>query len=77
MKNLFSLAALCVAAFTLSSCNQAEITKPAEAAATTPTKPDLAKVKAEIQALETAFQPVLVLWALWSTGAWAAWRKGE
>ena len=20
------------------------------------------------------FQPVLVLWALWSTGAWAAWR---
>lgn len=21
------------------------------------------------------FQPVLVLWALWSTGAWAAWRK--
>ena len=26
------------------------------------------------------FQPVLVLWALWSTGAWAAWRarrRGE
>lgn len=21
------------------------------------------------------FQPVLVAWALWSTGAWAAWRK--
>lgn len=21
------------------------------------------------------FQPVLVVWALWSTGAWAAWRK--
>jgi uncharacterized membrane protein len=21
------------------------------------------------------FQPVLVLWALWSTGAWQAWRK--
>lgn len=21
------------------------------------------------------FQPVLVLWALWSTGAWAAWRR--
>lgn len=23
------------------------------------------------------FQPVLVVWALWSTGAWAAWRAGE
>ncbi|WPF82538.1 hypothetical protein SANBI_000143 [Sanguibacter sp. 4.1] len=22
------------------------------------------------------FQPVLVLWALWSTGAWRAWRRG-
>lgn len=22
------------------------------------------------------FQPVLVAWALWSTGAWHAWRKG-
>lgn len=22
-----------------------------------------------------AFQPVLVLWALWSTGAWGAWRS--
>ncbi len=21
------------------------------------------------------FQPVLVIWALWSTGAWQAWRK--
>lgn len=21
------------------------------------------------------FQPVLVAWALWCTGAWAAWRK--
>ncbi|WP_421119895.1 DoxX family membrane protein [Aquihabitans daechungensis] len=21
------------------------------------------------------FQPVLVIWALWSTGAWAAWRE--
>ncbi len=21
------------------------------------------------------FQPVLVVWALWSTGAWAAWRQ--
>ena len=24
-----------------------------------------------------AFQPVLVAWALWSTGAWAAWRQGR
>lgn len=23
------------------------------------------------------FQPVLVAWALWSTGAWAAWRAGR
>lgn len=23
------------------------------------------------------FQPVLVVWALWSTGAWAAWRNGR
>lgn len=23
------------------------------------------------------FQPVLVLWALWSTGAWRAWRDGR
>lgn len=22
------------------------------------------------------FQPLLVLWALWSTGAWRAWRRG-
>lgn len=22
------------------------------------------------------FQPILVIWALWSTGAWKAWRKG-
>ena len=22
------------------------------------------------------FQPVLVVWALWSTGAWRAWRRG-
>ncbi|MGM0617421.1 MAG: DoxX family protein [Actinomycetota bacterium] len=22
-----------------------------------------------------AFQPVLVVWALWSTGAWRAWRR--
>ena len=23
------------------------------------------------------FQPVLVAWALWSTGAWTAWRSGS
>jgi uncharacterized membrane protein len=23
------------------------------------------------------FQPLLVVWALWSTGAWAAWRAGR
>lgn len=23
------------------------------------------------------FQPLLVIWALWSTGAWQAWRKGH
>jgi len=23
------------------------------------------------------FQPLLVAWALWSTGAWAAWRAGR
>jgi uncharacterized membrane protein len=23
------------------------------------------------------FQPVLVVWALWSTGAWRAWRRGR
>jgi uncharacterized membrane protein len=23
------------------------------------------------------FQPVLVVWALWSTGAWRAWRNGD
>jgi uncharacterized membrane protein len=23
------------------------------------------------------FQPVLVAWALWSTGAWRAWRDGR
>ena len=25
--------------------------------------------------LRLGFQPVLVAWALWSTGAWAAWRQ--
>jgi uncharacterized membrane protein len=23
------------------------------------------------------FQPVLIAWALWSTGAWRAWRSGR
>ena len=23
------------------------------------------------------FQPVLVIWALWSTGAWQAWRQAK
>ena len=23
------------------------------------------------------FQPVLVIWAIWSTGAWQVWRKGK
>lgn len=23
------------------------------------------------------FQPLLVVWALWSTGAWRAWRSGD
>lgn len=27
--------------------------------------------------LRLFFQPVLVIWALWSTGAWQAWRKGK
>jgi uncharacterized membrane protein len=27
--------------------------------------------------LRLLFQPVLVIWALWSTGAWQAWRKGK
>lgn len=25
--------------------------------------------------LRLLFQPVLVIWALWSTGAWSAWRR--
>lgn len=29
------------------------------------------------RALRLPFQPVLVAWALWSTGAWAAWRAGR
>jgi uncharacterized membrane protein len=27
------------------------------------------------RAIRLAFQPLLVIWALWSTGAWAAWRS--
>jgi len=29
------------------------------------------------RATRLLFQPVLVLWALWSTGAWAAWRSRQ
>lgn len=29
------------------------------------------------RALRLPFQPVLVAWALWSTGAWQAWRRGR
>jgi uncharacterized membrane protein len=29
------------------------------------------------RAVRLAFQPVLVAVALWSTGAWAAWRRGR
>jgi uncharacterized membrane protein len=29
------------------------------------------------RALRLPFQPVLVAWALWSTGAWAAWRASD
>lgn len=25
--------------------------------------------------IRLAFQPLLVVWALWSTGAWRAWRE--
>lgn len=28
-----------------------------------------------LRVIRLLFQPVLVIWALWSTGAWAAWRK--
>ncbi len=27
------------------------------------------------RAIRLVFQPVLILWALWCTGAWAAWRS--
>ena len=26
------------------------------------------------RAIRLLFQPVLVIWAIWSTGAWRAWR---
>ena len=29
----------------------------------------------EARAIRLLFQPVLVIWALWSTGAWQAWRS--
>ncbi|MCU1370616.1 MAG: hypothetical protein JWO77_1810 [Ilumatobacteraceae bacterium] len=29
------------------------------------------------RAIRLVFQPVLVAWALWSTGAWSAWRTGR
>ena len=29
------------------------------------------------RAIRLAFQPVLIAWALWCTGAWAAWRAGR
>lgn len=29
----------------------------------------------QARAVRLLFQPVLVLWALWSTGAWRAWRE--
>jgi len=29
------------------------------------------------RAIRLLFQPVLVIWALWSTGAWQAWRESR
>lgn len=29
----------------------------------------------EARAVRLLFQPVLIIWALWSTGAWQAWRS--
>jgi uncharacterized membrane protein len=29
------------------------------------------------RAVRLVFQPVLIAWALWSTGAWAAWRASR
>lgn len=30
----------------------------------------------QARGIRLLFQPVLVVWALWSSGAWQAWRKG-
>ena len=30
-----------------------------------------------LRGIRLLFQPVLVIWALWSTGAWAAWRRNK
>ncbi|WP_422745880.1 hypothetical protein ACN27E_00025 [Mycobacterium sp. WMMD1722] len=29
------------------------------------------------RAIRLLFQPLLVIWALWATGAWAAWRRPD
>ncbi|WP_246859204.1 hypothetical protein [Spirosoma sp. KCTC 42546] len=29
------------------------------------------------RAIRLVFQPILVIWALWSTGAWQAWRNSK
>jgi uncharacterized membrane protein len=31
----------------------------------------------QARGIRLLFQPVLVAWALWSTGAWQAWRKNR
>lgn len=31
----------------------------------------------QARAVRLVFQPLLVVWALWSTGAWRAWRDGR
>ena len=31
----------------------------------------------QARAIRLVFQPVLVIWALWSTGAWQAWRDSR
>lgn len=31
----------------------------------------------QARAIRLLFQPVLVIWALWSTGAWQAWRDSR
>ncbi|MBX3013687.1 MAG: hypothetical protein KF832_19355 [Caldilineaceae bacterium] len=31
----------------------------------------------QARAIRLLFQPLLVAWALWSTGAWQAWRKHQ